>query len=94
MPTVTTHPTPNPNSLKFTMDGERFVDSGLFAYGAAAEAEGDPLASALFAVRGVVNVLIVPDFVTVSKHPAASWDQLVPSIERILGERSASAQAE
>ena len=94
MPKVTAHPTPNPHSLKFTRDGARFVASGFVAFGAAEEAAGDPLGSALFAVRGVANVFIVPDFATVTKHPAASWDQLVPSIERILARHAGSAEAE
>lgn len=94
MPTVNTHPTPNPDSLKFTIDGVRFVPSGLYSYGAAAEAAEDPLASSLFALRGVANVFIVPDFVTVSKHPAASWDRLVRSIEHILKEHATSAETE
>src|SRR5690606_35782143 len=94
MPNVTAHPTPNPNSLKFTLAGARFIPSGLVSFGAAEEAAGDPLGSALFAVRGIANVFIVPDFVTVTKHPAASWDQLVPSIERILTEHAASPATE
>src|SRR5690606_38243542 len=89
MPTVTAHPTPNPNSLKFTLAGARFIPSGLVSYGGAEEAAGDPLGSALSALRGVANVFIVPDFVTVTKHPAANWDQLAPSIEHILNEHAA-----
>lgn len=84
MSTVTAHPTPNPDSLKFTRDGSPPFADGLRAYRTLEEAQGDPLGTALLAVPGVANVLIVPAFVTVTKHPAAQWDQLVPSIERIL----------
>jgi Scaffold protein Nfu/NifU N terminal len=29
-------------------------------------------------------VLVLPQFATVTKHPAADWDLLVPAIESIL----------
>ena len=86
------HPTPNPNSLKFTLAGARFLDTGLRSFSSPEDATGDPLGSALFAVRGISNVFVVPDFVTVTKHPAAHWDQLMPSIERILTEYATGSE--
>lgn len=86
VPRVTAHPTPNPDSLKFTSDGAAFIDAGLQAYGSAREAEGNALGAALFALRGVANVFVVPQFVTVTKHPAADWDLLVPAIASVLGD--------
>ena len=84
MPRVTTQPTPNPNSLKFSIEGHSFIESGMQAFGSAREAEDDALGAALFALSGVANVFIVPAFVTVTKHPAADWDRLATAIERIL----------
>jgi hypothetical protein len=94
MPKVSARPTPNPDSLKFTTDGARFIASGLRAYRTPAEAEGDPLGAALLAVGGVADVLILPDFVTVTKHPAAGWDDLLPAVERILQAHAVSTGAE
>ncbi len=85
MPRVTAHPTPNPNSLKFTAAGAVFIEAGLQVFGSAREAEGHPLGEALFALDGVENVLVLPQFATVTKHPAADWDLLAPAVEQILG---------
>ena len=84
--TIRSFPTPNPNSLKLEVAGHTLMDSGLAAYHSPREAEGDPLAAELFALRGVHSLLIVPDFVTVTKHPAADWDLLAEGVERVLRE--------
>ena len=81
---IQTRPTPNPNSLKFEADGHTFLDSGLEAFHSAREAEDHPLGRDLFALRGVASLLIVPDFVTVTKHPAADWDLLVAGVTAVL----------
>ncbi|GAB5535653.1 MAG: hypothetical protein Rubg2KO_19020 [Rubricoccaceae bacterium] len=81
---IRSRPTPNPNSLKFEVKGTPIIPSGLLAYHSAREAEGDALASALFSLPGVETLLIVPDFVTVTKHPAADWRLLSEGIERTL----------
>ena len=93
MPRVTTQPTPNPNSLKFSIEGHSFIDRGMQAFSSAREAAADPLGAALFALDGVANVFIVPAFVTVTKHPAASWDRLATAIERILLDAIGSSEA-
>ena len=87
---VQSRPTPNPNSLKFESDGAPFVESGLLAFHSLREAAGHPLAADLFALRGVESLLIVPDFVTVTKHPAADWDLLAEGVERVLTEHLAA----
>ena len=81
---ILSRPTPNPNSLKFEVKGRTMIDTGLLAFHAPGEAEGDALGTALFALDGVETLLIVPDFVTVTKHPAADWNRLTPGIEQIL----------
>jgi len=83
---IRSRPTPNPNSLKFEVKGTTLIPSGLLAYHSAREAEGDPMGSALFSLPGVETLLIVPDFVTVTKHPAADWTLLSEGIERTLRE--------
>jgi hypothetical protein len=54
------------------------------AFSSPAEAAGDALGEPLFALPGVLNVLVLPAFVTVTKQPEADWNTLVPEIERIL----------
>lgn len=84
MPPYTVQPTPNPNSLKFSTKGRPFIEQGMGAFASAAEAEGDPLGAPIFAVPGVINVLVLPPFVTVTKSPDADWNEVLPHVERIL----------
>jgi hypothetical protein len=84
VPAFSLHPTPNPNSLKFTATDGAFIPSGMGAYSSAAEAAADPLATALFAIPGVSNVLVLPAFVTVTKRPEADWNAMLPRLEAIL----------
>ena len=86
MPSLQAEPTPNPNSLKFTTDAGPFLDGGMAAYTSAAEAEEDPLARALFAISGVADVFVTPQFVTVSKAPGADWAAVKPDVEAVLSD--------
>ena len=84
--TITIRPTPNPNSLKFDVEGVSVTDESMLAFHSLREAAEHPLAADLFALRGVESLLIVPQFVTVTKHPAADWDLLAEAVERVLAE--------
>ena len=84
--TITARPTPNPNSLKFEVGDARVIDDGMLAFHSLLEASESELGSELFALRGVESLLIVPAFVTVTKHPAADWDLLAEGVERVLRE--------
>lgn len=74
--------TPNPNAVKCLLDAR--ASEGPRSYFNAAAAQADPLARALFAVPGVTNVLILGDFITVSKDPAAAWSALKPAVRRVI----------
>lgn len=74
--------TPNPNAVKCIVsptptDAPR-------SYFSAAQAEGDPLASALFAIPGVTNVLIHTAFITLCKSPETPWPALKAAVRRVL----------
>src|SRR5690606_39142001 len=85
---IVAQPTPNPNSVKFTLD--RTVSEGTSkTYQNAEEARESPLASAIFAVQGVTMVFLLNNFITVGKDPAASWHDLVPQIEAAIREHYA-----
>ncbi len=90
MPPFTIQPTPNPNSLKFTSTGPPFLEGGMLACANAEEASAHPLSAALFDVEGVYNVLVLPPFVTVTKHPDADWNAMLPRIEAILSDHLAA----
>ena len=81
---IRSRPTPNPDSLMFEVKGAALIPSGLLAFHSAREAEADTLGSALFEIEGVETLLIVPNFVTVTKHPTADWTPLSKSIEQTL----------
>jgi len=81
--TVTAQPTPNPNAMKFSVN-RQLTEGSSRTYGSAAEAAGDALAAALFAVPGVKTVFILNDFVTVTKQPEAAWGDLAPAAEAAL----------
>lgn len=84
MPPYTIHPTPNPDSLKFASEGEPFIETGLATYSSADQAAGDPLASELFTIDGIVDILILPTFLTITKRPQVDWNVVLPAIERVL----------
>ena len=75
--------TPNPNAMKCVLD--RPLGNGTRSYFSASAAASDPLATLLFDVKGVTNVLIHESgWVTVSKVPELAWNKLKPAIEKAL----------
>lgn len=81
---VEVQPTPNPNALKFMLDGPIAEQPTSFlAAGTAAE---HPVASRLFAIPGVVSLLLLGDFVTVNKSPDSNWADIKPRVKRVLSE--------
>lgn len=85
-PHVTVQGTPNPNAAKFTVDRKLVQGAESLSYSDREAAADDPLASRLLGLAGVESLLIAEDFVTVNKAASASWDSLVPEIERIIKE--------
>lgn len=81
---LTASPTPNPDSFKFSRAGAPIIEAGLVSFSSPAEAVGHPWAEALLTLEGITNVFAVPQFLTITKRPDASWDVLFPQIERIL----------
>lgn len=80
---VVAQPTPNPNSVKFTVS--RAVTAGSSQTFASADEAGDhPLGSAIFGVDGVTMVFLLNNFVTVSKDAGADWDDIVPRVQELI----------
>ena len=84
MPKFKSQATPNPDSLKITMRNGSFIKTGLLVFASKDEAEAHPLANSLFQIDGIVNVLILPEFITVTKNPSADWRLLWKSVEKTL----------
>jgi Fe-S cluster biogenesis protein NfuA len=69
----------DPDGCKFTV--ERSVHpGGPFAFESVAEAAGSPLVERLFALDGVVHVIVAGSVVNVTKRVDASWAALKPAV--------------
>lgn len=84
MARIKASPTPNPNSLKFTLKSGTFIESGMESFNSRAESDGHPLGQRLFEIEGVANVFILPQFLTITKEEAAKWNEIVPEVERVV----------
>ncbi len=72
--------TPNPNAAKFVVEST-LSSGGSRSYFDAEDAEGDSLAERLFEVEGVEALLIVDNFVTVTKVEELEWAELVDDVK-------------
>jgi len=75
-------PTPNPNSIRVGLSQALFAKPATFT--SAAQAEADPLAKKLFALKGVVQVFMMNNFISVNKDASASWANLEPQVASVL----------
>lgn len=75
--------TPNPNALKFVLQGIQFGSSRNFSLG---DHVDHPLAARLLKLEGVYNVLLAADFVTVNKIPHFEWPPVQSAVEEILSD--------
>lgn len=78
--------TPNPNSLKFTSTAGPFSAGDVVAITSMDEIGRHPLGQPLFAIDGVVDVFITPEFVTVSKAGDVEWPDIKTDVEEVLME--------
>jgi len=76
-------PTPNPNAVKFMLDGE--VSASPTSFFNAEQAVDHPLAKKLFAIPGVSSLLLLGDFITVNKSPDVEWRDITKAVETVLG---------
>lgn len=82
-PEIKVQGTPNPNAAKFVLDRDLGVE-GSRSYFDAEAASGDPLAERLFALPGVRALLVVDNFVTVTKGEDVEWEGLVEEVREVL----------
>jgi len=71
--------TPNPNARKFLLR-EPLSWGIAHSYENAEQAQGDALASALFAIPHVSNVFYIDSWLTVTQDGQADWNQLLREI--------------
>ena len=82
---ITVQGTPNPNAAKFVVGGASLGTKSRSYFGAD-EVGDDDLAARLFGVDGVRALLIVDNFITVTKTDEVTWDDIVEDITWIIGE--------
>lgn len=56
----------------------------MLVFGSAEEAGNHSLGRALFAITGVANIFALPQFLTVTKNPETSWDDVIPAVVKAL----------
>ena len=84
MPKLDISPTPNPNSLKCTLSEGTFIPEGMESFNSAEEAAGHSLGERLFRIGGIVNVFIMPRFLTITKSVDADWGDILPKVKRTV----------
>ncbi len=80
---IRVQPTPNPNSVLFHVD-RTVTEERMKQFNSAGDADGAPLAQALFGIDGVVSIFFMPNSITVSKDPARDWNDIVPGAEEAI----------
>lgn len=80
---ITVEGTPNPHAAKFVLD-RAIPGEGSRSYFDPESAADDPLAARLFEVDGVRALLIVENFITVTKTEALGWPDLLDEIEEAI----------
>ncbi|HEU5299641.1 MAG TPA: NifU N-terminal domain-containing protein [bacterium] len=79
---IQVQPTPNVNALKFVLD--RKLTDGKSQTFRSGEDAVSPLARALLAIRGVVQVFFLNDFITVTRSPEVPWETLADQVEEAI----------
>ena len=80
---ITVEGTPNPHAAKFVLNGD-IPGEGSRSYFDPESAAEDPLAARLFEVDGVRALLIVENFITVTKAATLDWPDLLDEIEETI----------
>jgi hypothetical protein len=75
-------PTPNLNAMKLILD--RVIADCPMSFLNAASGKEHPIASRLFGIKGVTALLLLGDFVTVTKTPEAKWADITKKVEQAL----------
>jgi hypothetical protein len=74
--------TPNPNAIKCVLD--RPISDGRASFTSSEAASEHPVAAALFEVRGVANVMLYDDWLTIGREPGANWRTIRTAVSRVL----------
>jgi NFU1 iron-sulfur cluster scaffold homolog, mitochondrial len=79
-------PTPNPNAFQFVINAQ-IIETGSKTFTNVDEAQGDPLAEALFQIYGVENIYINESFITITKSETIGWHTVFEKIGETIEEK-------
>lgn len=79
---VSVQPTPNPNAMKYQLDQHAFA-SPISCF-SRDSAHLHPLAQALFTIDGVASLLMLNDFITVTRTPGAPWKPITAAVRKAI----------
>lgn len=82
--------TPNPNSMKFTVN-RTVLEKGTKTFSSKAVAAEHPLAKSLFDLPGVQMVFFMGNFISVTRDPNSDWNVLAPAVEKKITEHYAKS---
>jgi hypothetical protein len=79
-------PTPNPNAMKFVLDGP--ISQSTVSFLNPNSAADYPLPKLLFSIPGVTSLLFLGDFLTVNKSPDAKWKPITAAVTKAISTAS------
>lgn len=80
---VRTRETPNDDALQYVLNAQ-ILSHGNKSYSSKSDCDGDPLGQALFERRGVKNVYVMENFVTVTKASDVDWNPLKDQVWKTI----------
>lgn len=84
--TVDIHPTPNPNALKFVLERPVKLE-GNSSYRSATECGENNLAKSIFTVRGVDQIHIFDNVITITKFGYEEWDMIESEVVDVIQQK-------
>jgi len=80
--TIYAESTPNPSAIKFVANKK--IVSAAFEYTSIDEAKSSPFATELFHFPFVKNVFIDKNYVSITKHDAADWNEITMELREFI----------
>ncbi len=85
--------TPNPNALKYVVDGHEFLPRGSASFSDKAKAdENSPLAARVLGVPGIESCMIGRDYVTVTKSDSGDWEEVDDLVRKAISDHHGSGE--
>jgi Fe-S cluster biogenesis protein NfuA len=90
--TIEISPTPNPNAMKMILD-RPVKHEGNSTYRIPSECGDNELAKSLFTIRGVDQVHLFENVITITKFGYEDWDSILPLVEEVIKDKLPSHDA-